>query len=254
MSDLHYKKAKKKSSGKGFYVALGICLVAIGVAAWTTYDNVAQYMTMPEEETQSSSAVQTENTVSGIKQDPESTPEPEASSSSKPGHDVDLIVSTNPSPTPPESQEPEPSSSEAGLIFTNPEEQRFVSPAGNSVLKEFSGDELVYSETMKDWRVHPGIDLAAAVGDTVHSIGNGTVKEIYTDEMYGNVIVITYGTIDVYYCGLGSTALVEVGESVTTGQDIGSVNTVPCESIEAAHLHVGFEQDGEWINPATLLP
>ena len=32
-------------------------------------------------------------------------------------------------------------------------------PAGKNVMKEFSGDELVYSQTLKDWRVHDGVDF-----------------------------------------------------------------------------------------------
>ena len=72
--------------------------------------------------------------------------------------------------------------------------------------------------------------------------------------MYGNVIVISYGNVDVYYCGLGSTALVEAGENVIAGQDIGSVNTIPCESIEAPHLHLEMKKDGASIDPSTLLP
>lgn len=259
MSDLHYKRTKKKSSGKGFYVALGICLIAVGVAAWTTYDNVVQYTEVPEDYQETSSAIQTENSVSGVKMESEDESSKDETSSKTEGttHDVDLVVSAAPSSSEPEDETEEgnlASEEEAGLVFNVPEEQTFVFPAGNTILKPYSGDELVYSETMKDWRVHNGIDLAANIGDTVHSVGNGTVKEIYTDEMYGNVIVISYGNVDVYYCGLGSTALVEAGENVIAGQDIGSVNTIPCESIEAPHLHLEMKKDGILIDPSTLLP
>ena len=256
MSDLHYKKNKKKSGGKGFYIALGICLIAVGAAAWMTYDNVAQYTKMPEASAEPSSAIETENTLSGLPKTPESTPTP------TPNHDADLTIepeSSDPSEAP-ESSEPqqeavsEPDTGEAGLMFSGAEEQQFISPAGNTVLKAFSGEELVYSETMKDWRVHTGMDLAATAGDTVHSIGNGVVKEWYSDEMYGNVAVISYDDLDVYYCGLGDTALVKEGQNVVIGQDIGSIGTMPCESIEPAHLHIGFQKNGEWIDPADLLP
>ena len=31
-------------------------------------------------------------------------------------------------------------------------------------MQAFSGDELVFNDTMKDWRTHNGMDLAGAAG------------------------------------------------------------------------------------------
>ena len=68
MTNNHYQK--NHSSGgasKGFYIALGVCLIAIGVAAWTTYDSVINYAT-PEEEPSSSqtTAYPANEAVSGV--------------------------------------------------------------------------------------------------------------------------------------------------------------------------------------------
>lgn len=67
MSSLHYEKKHKPSGGKGFYIALGVCLIAIGVASWTTYDSVVKFT---EEESSSSSYTQstqqTQNNVEGV--------------------------------------------------------------------------------------------------------------------------------------------------------------------------------------------
>ena len=55
MTNNHYQKNHSSGrSSKGFYIALGVCLIAIGVAAWTTYDSVINYAT-PEEDVPSSS-------------------------------------------------------------------------------------------------------------------------------------------------------------------------------------------------------
>ena len=44
MSNMRYASPKKSGKGgKGFFVALGVCLIAVGAAAFLTYQNVSQY-------------------------------------------------------------------------------------------------------------------------------------------------------------------------------------------------------------------
>src|SRR5699024_5051625 len=57
----------------------------------------------------------------------------------------------------------------------------FVPPVSGQTLAGFSGDELVYSETLGDWRTHNGIDLAADAGDEVRCARAGTVSAVYED-------------------------------------------------------------------------
>ena len=54
------------------------------------------------------------------------------------------------------------------------------------------------------------------------------------------------------YCGLGETFLVEPGEIVSAGQDIGSVTAAPFESAMDAHLHLEASEDGVPFNPENL--
>ena len=56
------KKSGKRN--KGFYIALGVCLIAVGAAAWTTYSSVSNY-TSPKTNVQSETK-KTDNTVSGV--------------------------------------------------------------------------------------------------------------------------------------------------------------------------------------------
>ena len=51
----------------------------------------------------------------------------------------------------------------------------FVWPVNGEVIERFSVDELVFSETLVDWRVHPGADIAAALG-TGTCMGDGWSK------------------------------------------------------------------------------
>ena len=128
--------------------------------------------------------------------------------------------------------------------FTRPVESE-------EILLAYSEDP-VYSETMRDYRAHMGVDYAAAHGETVKAVANGLVKETYTDMLLGNTIVIEHGAYEVRYCGLGETFLVEPGEIVSAGQDIGSVTAAPFESAMDAHLHLEATEDGVPFNPENL--
>ena len=41
---------KKKSGRSGFYAALAICVLAIGIAAWSTYDTMSGFLTPADTE------------------------------------------------------------------------------------------------------------------------------------------------------------------------------------------------------------
>ena len=42
--EMHTEKQKKNKEKKGFYAALAICVAAVGSAAWSTYDTVADFL------------------------------------------------------------------------------------------------------------------------------------------------------------------------------------------------------------------
>ena len=100
--------------------------------------------------------------------------------------------------------------------------------------------------------MHTGVDLAATQGEAVKSAADGTVKNVYSDDSLGNTVVITHGTIEAYYCGLGQTS-VKKGDKVKKAQQIGTVGIVPSESADASHLHLAMKQDGKFIDPLTVL-
>lgn len=246
MNNLHLLSNKsRKNNSKGFYIALGVCLIAIGVAAWTTYDSVVNYAS-PNEGSASSTAVeQTNQTVSGIK-----------------------VITSEPALVPEESSQAAPSSQAASKPVSSAAPQKTVSsvpakqtvapvltfkyPVSNIATQNYSGQNPIYSKTMQDWRVHTGIDLSAQQGDAVKAAADGTVKDVYADDSFGNTIVITHGDIEAYYCGMGQTS-VKKGDTVKQGQQIGTVGVVPCESMEASHLHLAMKKSGKYIDPLSVL-
>lgn len=255
MSNMRYASPKKSGKGgKGFFVALGVCLIAVGAAAFLTYQNVSQYFS-PEQSTssqQTESAVESTqpagNTVSGVKETV-SAPSSSVSETESSG------AESEPEQSQPEvsdiSQEEEDAAQTAAQTS---DMDSVVYPVGSNVLKEFSGEAPAYSVTFNDWRVHEGTDFAADKGAVVKAFTGGQVKEIYDDPMLGKTMIISHnGGYEAYYCGLGETTLVNVGDSVYPGQDIGSVKEIPSEILDAAHLHFGVKKDGVWINPMDVL-
>lgn len=242
--NLHIQKNGRKGSSKGFYIALGVCLIAVGVAAWTTYDSVVNYAA-PDDKSQSEpvqSTAPTNNTVSGVYGEPETSPQPEASSvapetaSSKPEFSPE---SKSPKVT------PVPDKPAAAEVTS------YSYPVGRTVIQKFSADP-VYCKTTLDWRAHTGVDLSAAKGEDVKATANGTVTKAYKDDRYGNTLIITHGTVEAWYCGLDQMK-VKAGDTVESGQILGTIGTVPIEENEGSHLHFVTKVNGEYVDPLTML-
>lgn len=247
LNNLHLLNNKsKKNNSKGFYIALGVCLIAIGVAAWTTYDSVVNYAS-PNPTSSSSSIQQTNQTISGV-----TVKEPVSSSSisSKP-ESSSQPVSSRPVVSSQKPVSSKPTRSQPTKPTTAPV-MTFHYPVGSTVTQEYSGESPVYNKTMQDWRVHTGVDISAQQGDVIKAAAYGTVKDVLADDTMGNVVVITHGSIEAYYCGLGQTS-VKKGEVVKQGQQIGTLGVVPSESTDAPHLHLAMKKDGKYIDPATVL-
>ena len=258
---------KHGKNTKGFYLALGICLLAVGIAAWTTYDSVVNF-TARDEALQSQPSYQaTEKTVSGVKES-SSSPILSAESSkpevSQPQQEAESApVSSAPEKTESSQapvKEPEPESEAEPVQETavepepepDPTPESLSYPIGKSVSQRFSGDSPVYSETMGDWRVHSGADIPAQAGETVTAACAGTVSAVSQDELYGGCVVITQGELEVHYYGVDEIA-VKAGDSVAQGDAIGILGSVPCESADGDHLHLAVKRAGAWIDPLELL-
>ena len=61
----------------------------------------------------------------------------------------------------------------------------FIAPVPGAVIKGYSTSVPVYSQTMDDYRVHSGVDLAASIGDKVYAAATGTVGAVWEDPMNG---------------------------------------------------------------------
>ncbi len=130
-----------------------------------------------------------------------------------------------------------------------------VSPLNGEVVTVFAVDQLVYSETLGDWRTHDGIDISAVQGTTVLSASSGTVASVTDDPLMGTTVVIRHdGGYETTYSNLQARPNVEAGETVSAGQIIGAVGrTAAAESAQGPHLHFSVAKDGEPVDPSEYL-
>ncbi len=241
-----------KKQGAGFYIALAICLTAIGASAWATYDSIQSLRKPASARTTSSAAsVAANRPVSGIPAEsiaPSSqTP---AAASSHPASSAAPVLSEPVSSAPAVSEPPASSEpvSEPPVV-SMPE--KYMMPINGRILKPFG--KSAYSQTFGDWRAHLGVDIAAVKGGNVLAVGRGEVEKFYEDPLLGHVLVIRHGNLEVYYCGLGSNPSVKAGDSVIGGQVLGVVNDIPSETVDEVHLHLQIKKNGEWVEPLAAL-
>ncbi len=138
---------------------------------------------------------------------------------------------------------------------TPKKELSFQKPVDGDVFREFAKENLIYSETLKEWTTHTGIDIKADKTTVVKSSEAGTVKSIKNDPRYGLTVVIEHddGFQSVYANLLTSEFVVE-GEKVEKGQSIGTVgNTGVFESADEPHLHFEILKDSIQVDPKVYI-
>lgn len=127
----------------------------------------------------------------------------------------------------------------------------FGMPVEGEVIKEYAKDKLVYSDTLKEWVTHAGIDIKADKTTVVKAAEEGTVKSIKNDPRYGLTVVIEHNNgYSTVYSNLLTAEFVTAGESVKKGQTIGTVgNTATFEISDEPHLHFEILKDNVQIDP-----
>ena len=122
-------------------------------------------------------------------------------------------------------------------------------PVSGRVLNSYSGDELVYSKTLGDWRTHNGVDYAADRGAEVTAPAAGKVVETGTDDKWGPVVAIEDASGRIWrVCGT-TDAKVKKGDTVSAGQTIGKVGSVSCECAEESHIHLEVMEGEKYLDP-----
>lgn len=124
-------------------------------------------------------------------------------------------------------------------------------PIEATIIKAYSGDKPVKSKTMGDWRMHTGVDFAAAQGAEICAAADGKVLSAKEDSLTGHTIQIDHGNgvISTVY-NLENTARVTEGQSVAAGDVIGTAgNSARIEILDEPHVHFAVTVNGEYVNP-----
>lgn len=131
----------------------------------------------------------------------------------------------------------------------------FSMPVEGEITREFSNENLIYSETLQEWVTHMGIDIKADKTTIVKAAEEGTVKTIKNDPRYGLTIVIEHEDgFQTVYSNLLTAEFVVEGEKVKKGQTIGTVGTTAVfEIADEAHLHFEILKDSINVDPSLYI-
>ncbi len=199
---------------RALYIALALCVVAVGVTGYLLSNREA-----PAQQ----------------------------ASADQPVVEVKPPVVTPVTPDLPAQEEPE----EAPAVETVAELlPQVVSPLDGTTVTVFSMSELLYDETMADWRTHEGLDIQAAEGDAVKTAAAGEVVSVTRDELMGTTVCISHsGGYVTRYSSLQENPPISQGQQLAAGDIVGYVGTAAAEATMGPHLHFAVEQDGSLIDP-----
>ena len=201
---------------KGYYIALVLCAVAIGVSAFL------YYRTDEGDSPNLPAAVQ----------DPDGSLPTSGSDPSQSATD----------PTTPGTSVP-----------TRP--KKITIPVEGQIVMDYAMDCLSYNPTTRDWRVHNGIDIAAPEGTAVYAAADGTVYAVFEDETMGTTVVLRHADGYITrYASLADQVSVTAGQLVLSGDQIGYVGkTALLETAIGEHVHFSVTCNGENVDPAEFL-
>lgn len=219
---------------KGYYVVLIVCLAVVGLLGYQMADSARTLSEEAEEQAVSSEA--SDAVEASTEEIPLTVPEAEEDEPEAEPADTE------------ETAEPEvvPETEYSGKVW----------PVEGAITKDFSEDDLVFSETLEEWRTHMGIDIASEMGAQVYAAQSGTVTNVETGTQWGIVITIDHGDGTLSkYMNLSTGDMVAVGDVVRKGQVISGIgDTALTELTESPHLHFEVYQDGIAVNPIVWLP
>ena len=227
------KKPKLNEKGKIAYMCVAFIVLAISLTLFRTAQNSAKKLINSVTSTSDYSFTVTKMPS----EEPADTPVTDVPDTRK--------AETTASP------ETKPKTTEAATVF-NPLDY-FVSPVNGKILNHFSNGELVKNEGTGDWRTHNGTDIASDSGTIVVAVNNGVVTAVYNDALWGTVVEIDHGNkVTAKYCGLSENTRVKKGDTVKSGEEIGTLFAIPIESNIPTHLHIEMRSGGALINPIDL--
>ena len=176
MSDYYNNRKKKRSRREkiGFYTACSVCLIAVCMAVYSTYNTLSVPSAKTPAATQSNEVKVNEN-VTGVTQ-------------TLPEVKLDVEVPTIAATEEP-STNPTESSKNALETMLSTDLSLNYPLNSNNVVREYS-EKSVYFKTLNVWKPHTGVDFGGKLGDDVTAMTGGVVTNVCEDKMLGKIVEI----------------------------------------------------------------
>lgn len=101
------------------------------------------------------------------------------------------------------------------------------------------------------YKLHTGMDVGAPIGASFVSAANGIVSKATYNTAYGNMVIIDHGGgVQTLYAH-GSEIVVQVGQTVATGDEVLKVGSTGYST--GPHAHFEIRINGQTVNPVDYL-
>lgn len=208
------RKMNGSAAGKGYYIALILCAVAIGISGYLYYKNANSE---PDRQANEPAAVTGGKDVPAVATKPTTTQPPATATAEKP-----LKTAS-------------PLEGETAAAFA------MDALAYNPTTRDWRTHDGV------DIAAEAGTEVKAAAAGTVYSVYTD-------DQMGTTVVIRHTGGYSTTYASLAEDPAVAAGDEVELGQTIGAVGqSALLESAIGDHLHFAVSKDGENVDPMEFL-
>jgi murein DD-endopeptidase MepM/ murein hydrolase activator NlpD len=221
--------------GTGFYVALSLAVVVMGLGVWAAVNNNLRNNHQGYTEPRQTIRWEDFTTVAPI-----TVTEAETTTGVRPVVD----------PVQHEPDERPAAVRSDNLPFTG----EFALPFGTNIVKDFSHGELVRSVTMGDWRVHNGVSFGGQQDQQILAIQDGVVQSVANDPLWGWIVTVDHGHgVVARYKGLQENSAPAVGRAVSKAESIGQVGHVPVGAAHGVHMHLEIRVNGQIEDPLAVM-
>lgn len=256
--------------GRGFYIVLALCIVAIGGSGYYLYRMISLSDQLSTQSVSAQASVPADDgkektdTEQAVEDAVKAAAERAAAAKEKAAEKAKAAAAKQQEKDPTKNAlgdqdlEAKPSKDakkQTDQAKTGTPAASWNWPVNGKVLATFSTNKLSYNQALEDWRAHAGVDISAEVGDIVASACDGTVISVQENVMLGQTVTIqTADKLKVTYGNLASQVPVKAGDTVKAGQTIGNVGkTAAGEAHDKGWIHLAVEKDGKAVDPKPYL-